>query len=194
MKQFNWVLGVIMRGLVRRFVAVAVLAVSICTVTSAHAQAGSQQTPQNAHLFLTRLADNGMMKIGAFAVREKMWNAIERCSGCSPEEGPDWIATRYVAPDQCQSDIHARPGWTETPQYSAWLPFHAAPSLADHDRWETIDWKRVVSVQAAGPSVELVTSATKYRLSFGSGDLAARAALALEVVRQACDATGGTGF
>jgi len=150
-----------------------------------------QQTPENAHLFLQKLIANGGIGHGRYLMYKDLgcWNAspLDPCPVFT-----DLTVSNYTVEAPCKSvvDVTRPPG---------------AP-----DRWVgysgnrfTIEWSKVYDIKAAGNTIEFVSGQAtngeesfpnKIRFSFPSADLAARATLAMETIRQACDPTAGSAF
>ena len=178
----------------------------------------TQQTPENAHRFLSQLSNenriqfappdavvkfqsysshgnNGTYTISSdvFYSDEQKWLfKIAQSASCRTK-----ITPAYIAPSEteyAQEPSTSDRGKITVPGTKIWHQYVA------HLRYfndNGIDWSRISRVNKDGSILELhggAFSGGYLSLFFESPEMATRAAYAIEVIRQSCDPVASTGF
>ena len=145
----------------------------------------AQATPENAHNFLSKIAAQGGMALGM-----KLCEGFNQCASDNLSvAAADTSVDSYTATSPCVAEVAYQSGVG-----GSWLFEPARKNPAGGFIW-VVEWSRIGRVEAQGASVVLNQArGLVYRMTFLSPEFAARAALAMETIRQSCDTTSGTGF
>lgn len=173
----------------------------LLATTGGHAIAQTPaQTPENAHNFLRGLAQQGVIYYQPGDSTKSFSTPVSdrpnRRNSHTIPMGP-WLL-RLPASDRCLTRVEP----IDLPPYEG----RDASGFPEHNNYvmglaelfqQGIDWSKVNTIAQSGSEVSVQSnylSRGPVRLIFGSADMAARAAYAMEVIKMSCDPVANTGF
>jgi hypothetical protein len=192
------------------------VAAAAWTTTPVVAQT-AQQTPENAHRFLTTLANENRIgfeppsyfyevKFYSSAGNNGEYRITSRLERFSAPGGR--LTLRFSGSGGCKSTVEpfhiafaAYRQENSTPTRNITIPgnekWHDYVPHLEYINANGIDWSRLSSVNTDGAKLTLngaAFSGGAIYLYFESPEMATRAAYAIEVIRQSCDPVASTGF
>ncbi|WP_077145517.1 hypothetical protein [Sphingopyxis sp. KK2] len=204
-----------MKSIVRPSLLLAIAA-GMWTAAPATAQTG-QQTPENAHRFLSTLANENRIgfETPSYFYEVKFYSStgyngeyrITSRLDRFPAPGGR-LTMRFLGSGGCKSTIEPFPiafqayqREADTPRRNITIPgresWHDYIPHLEYINANGIDWSRLSSVAPDGAKLTLnggAFSGGAIYLYFESPEMATRAAYAIEVIRQSCDPVASTGF
>lgn len=188
----------------------------LAAFTATAAAATAQQTPENAHLFLSTVIAQGATKAridhgrGWNIVRQEVyqcsWQQVSSgglfgsptyrllCNNFVRDENfsaPDYQARSYKNTSICDGQLEAI-----APMFDL-LASRGNQELRRSNLPSgtfSINWRNVSKIARSGTALTLEGNNPRVMIVFSSEDFATRAAFAMEVLRIRCDPTAGTGF